>query len=170
MIEIQNIYPENKEHFFRLLEFYEVINGICQELTIEPVLNGSLAVFGYTRNQVMKVNDIDLACSEMEFPRICRALDAKCIDYVVKDWHVLQVRQEDLKVEFDSIEYWMKDLPIDYEYLLIRNYPFKIVLLPVLKQLYQRGLEGTACFDDKINRAKYANFIAKLELLNSVTL
>ena len=79
MIEIQSKHPKNSAHFSRLLGFCQEVVVVCQSLDIEPVLNGSLAVFGYTQNEAMRVNDIDLACSEREFPRLSRALDAKGI-------------------------------------------------------------------------------------------
>lgn len=45
----------------------------------------------------MEVDDIDLACSELEFPRIIGALDANGIAHELKDWHVLQALRDDLK-------------------------------------------------------------------------
>jgi hypothetical protein len=136
VIKIWDKHPKNRAHFSRLLEFCKEVIAICQDLDIEPVLNGSLAVFGYTQNQAMGVNDIDLACSELAFPRLSRALDAKGIGYVVKEWHVLQARKDDLKVEFDSMEYWMADLPEDCDTLMIDGYTFKVVGLASLKELY----------------------------------
>jgi hypothetical protein len=76
MIRIRNKHPKNRAHFSRLLEFCKEVVAICQDLDIEPVLNGSLAVFGYTQNQAMRVNDIDLACSEPAFPNALPAPDA----------------------------------------------------------------------------------------------
>ncbi len=165
MIEIRNERPKNKEHFSRLFEFCKEVVAVCNDLDIAPVLNGSLAVFGYTQSQAMRVNDIDLACSELEFPRLSRALDAKGIVNELKEWHVLQGRKDDLKVEFDSMEYWMKDLPDDYDTLVIDGYSFKVIGLPSLKELYRRGLEATANQNDEVGRAKHAAFKEKYEAL-----
>ena len=88
MIEIRKERPKNREHFSRLLEFCKEITAICSDLSITPVLSGSLAVFGYTQNQAMAINDVDLACSELEFPGLSRALEAKGITHEVRDWHV----------------------------------------------------------------------------------
>ena len=168
MIEIRHERPKNRAHFARLFAFCKEILAICQDLGIEPVLNGSLAVFGYTRNRAMEVNDIDLACSELAFPRLARALDAKGIACVVKEWHVLQARRDDLKVEFDSMEHWLADLPGDYETLTIDGYAFKVVGPVGLKELYRRGLEATAGEDDEGNRAKHSAIAAKYEALCSI--
>jgi hypothetical protein len=118
MIEIRNERPKNRAHFSRLLEFCKEILSVCNDLGIAPILSGSLAVFAYTRNQAIRVNDIDLACSERDFPRLSRALGERGIAYELKAWHVLQARRDDLKVEFDSLEYWMAGLSEVLETLL----------------------------------------------------
>ena len=165
MIEIRNRRPKNREHFARLFEFCTEVIAICSDLDVTPVLNGSLAVFGYTQNQAMKVNDIDLACSEIEFPRLCRALGAKGIAHELKAWHTLQVRKDDLKVEFDSMEYWLANLPEDYDTLMIDGYTLRVVSLPSLRELYRRGLEATAGQSDEASRAKYLALAEKYESL-----
>ncbi len=168
MIEVRNDHPKNKEHFSRLLEFCKEIVAICNDLDIVPVLNGSLAVFGYTWNQAMKVNDIDLACSELDFPRLGRALDAQGIAHELKEWHVLQIRKDNLQVEFDSMEYWMADLAEDYDTLVIDGHVFKVVSLPSLRELYRRGFEATARESDEGNRKKHLAIAEKYEALCSV--
>src|SRR3954464_10853003 len=113
MIVIQNERPQNSEHFSRLLAFYRDIVPVCQNLHIPPLLTGSLAVFAYTRNQSLRVNDLDLACPDLVFPRFRDALTAQGLAVEVKAWHVLQVRRDGLKVEFDSLEHWFAGVPIE---------------------------------------------------------
>ena len=109
MIDV-GVLPTNEEHVSRLLAFCAEIVGVCEELGIDPVLSSSLAVFAYTRDPQMIVNDIDLSCSERDFPRLARALQLKGCACNVTDWNVLQVRRDELKVEFDSREFWMTDM------------------------------------------------------------
>ena len=168
MIEIRNEGPANREHFSRLLEFFKEIIAFCNDLGIASVLNGSLAVFGYTQSQAVRVNDIDLVCSELEFPRLSRALGAKGIAHELKEWHVLQARKDDLKVEFDSMEYWMADLPEDYDTLMIDGHRLKVVGLSSLKELYRRGLEATGSESNGVNGAKHLAIAEKYEILCSV--
>ena len=168
MIELQNQRPQNGEYFARLLTFGQEVIAICNDLGIAPLLSGSLAVFGYTQNQAMRVNDIDLACSEQEFPRLSQALVAKGIIHELKAWRVLQARRDDLKVEFDSLEYWMTNLPEDYDILLIDGCVFKVVGLASLKEMYRRGLEETANQQDGVNRAKHAAIAEKYAALCSL--
>jgi len=169
MIGIWNQRPKNKEHFARLLEFCKEVVALCSDLGIEPVLTGSLAVFGYTQSQAIEVNDIDLACSELEFPGLSRALDAKGFAHELKEWHVLQVRKDDLKVEFDSMEYWMAGLQEDYDTLMLDGCTLKVVGLAGMKELYRRGLQATAGQSDEANRAKHSALAEKIETLNMVS-
>ena len=108
-----SLFPKNKDKFARLIEFCKEILYICDELHIAPVLSGSLAVFAYTQNQDMNVNDVDLSCSETEFPKITNVLIERSVSYKLREWHLLQIFRDDLKVEFDSVEYWYKDLHND---------------------------------------------------------
>jgi len=43
-------FPQNKDKYIRLFEFFNEILDICNDLNITPILDGSLAVFEYTRN------------------------------------------------------------------------------------------------------------------------
>lgn len=167
MIEIRDDRPQNREHFSRLIEFCKEVVDVCQALDIEPVLSGSLAVFGYTRDRTMSVNDIDLACSEVEFPRLSRALEARGIARAVREWHVLQARQGDLKVEFDSMEHWMANLPEEYDVLTVDECVFKVVSLAGLKELYRRGIEATAGQAEQA--AKHSAIARKYDMLCSLS-
>ena len=168
MIEIGSERPQNSEHFSRLLAFYRGIVPVCQDLQITPLLTGSLAVFAYTRNQMMWVNDIDLACSELAFSRLSYALAAQGMETEVKAWHVLQVRKDGLKVDFDSIEYWFAGVPTGDDTLIIDECVFNVIGLSSLRELYQRGLEEGVRQRDAASRAKYAAIAEKYALLCAV--
>jgi hypothetical protein len=51
----------------------------------------------------------------------------------------LQIRREGLKVEIDSDEHWMKDVPIDSGELKIGPLNVRILRLDPLIELYRRG-------------------------------
>jgi hypothetical protein len=168
MIELGNDRAKNGEHFSRLLAFCREVTAVCDELNIAPLLTGSLAVFAYTRRRMIGVNDIDLACSESEFPRLCRALAARGIACEVKAWSVLQARRDDLKVEFDSTEHWLADAPTASEALIIDGYVLDIVGLSSLRELYRRGLEAVARQPNEVDRGKVAAIAEKYALLCSM--
>src|SRR5262245_55439174 len=131
-----NHFPKNKDKFVRLIAFFKEVLDICNDLDIIPILNGSLAVFAYTENQEMNINDVDLSCSETEFPRIMNVLEERNISYKLRAWHVLQILKDDLKIEFDSMEYWYKDLPMDCETLQLNGYKINMLSLNSLKEFY----------------------------------
>ena len=141
---------------------------ICHDLAITPVLNGSLAVFVYTGNQAMSVNDVDLSCSEAEFPKVMGVLEERGISYRLKEWYVLQILKDDLKIELDSMEYWYKDFAIDYETLQIDDYQVKMFGLKSLRECYRRGMKDSAEKTDENERRKYAALKEKYETLEKV--
>lgn len=161
-------FPRNKEIFVRLIEFFKEVLDICTELNITPILNGSLAVFAYTGNPEMDVNDVDLACSETEFPRIIHVLEERCIGYRLREWHVLQVFRNDLKVDLDSLEYWYKSLPMDYENLQVDNHQVRMLGLDGLKEFYRRGLRDKVEKADAKEKMKYTALKLKFETLERI--
>ena len=163
-----NGFPKNKEKFLRLIEFCKEVLDICNKLEISPLLNGSLAVFAYTKNQEMSIEDVDLACSEKEFPKIIAALEQRGIGYTLKEWHVLQIWRDDVKVELDSMEYWYKDLSMASETLQIDSYQVNMLNLKSLKELYRRGVTDTANKTEEQERRKYETLKAKYEALEKV--
>lgn len=163
-----NHFPKNKDKFVRLIEFLKVVLSICDELSIIPVLNGSLAVFAYTKDQEMDVHDVDLACSETEFPRIINILEEQSIGYKLREWHVLQVLRDDLKIELDSIKYWYKDLPIECEILQVDNHSVNILGLHSLMEFYRQGMRDKVGKTDENEKLKYEALRSKLEALEKI--
>lgn len=162
-----NTVPKNAERFEGLMVFLKEVLEMTSELDVEVVLSSSLAALAYTKDSSIDVNDVDLACPEAEFARLAKAADERGIRHVLKDWHVLQLWKDDLKIDFDSMEFWLKDLPQDYILLQIDDLKLPMVSLPSLKELYRRGLEDTA-HDDQINRKKRSAIKNKLELLSKL--
>lgn len=167
MIRLRH-FPKNKDKFVRLIAFLKEILDICNDIEISPVLDGSLAVFAYTENQEMNVNDVDLSCSEMEFPNIIRVLKGKHIPYESKEWHVLQIFKNDLKIELDSSEYWYKDLPMIYVILQIENYQVNMLGLHSLKEFYRQGMKARANKTEENEKIKYEALKVKYEALEKV--
>jgi hypothetical protein len=161
-------YPDNNSEFVRLLVLFKEVLDICNDLNVSLVLDGSLAVFAYTAQQDMRINDVDLACSEAEFPKIIKVLDERRISYKLRAWHVLQILRDDLKVELDSIEHWYKDLALEYETLQIDGYRVRMLSLNSLRAFYRRGVEDTAKNTDEPERRKYEALKAKCAALERV--
>ena len=128
--------------------------GLCESLGIEPVDSGSLVVLLYTQDESIEVKDVDLSCSESDFDRLAAGLSARGISASVTDWQVLQARRDDLKVEFDSREHWMRGLPEEHAHANVHGLRLKIVSKDALIELYERGLAATAEHKDETTAAK----------------
>lgn len=163
-----DVFPKNRQRFESLLAFLRQVVDICAETGAAPILNGSLAVLAYTMQTEMEVHDIDLLFPEARFPRMIALLEEKGIDYRVKEWHVLQILRDDLKIELDSMEYWMESLPLQTDLLQIADFRIQIVRLEILRELYRRGVEGTANQSDENIKRKYEGLKAKYDALSKV--
>ena len=153
------------ERLFRLFSFADDVLEVCDALGIEPILDGSLAVHAYTRDPAISVHDIDFSCPESEFPRLRRALEANGIACEIRDWHVLQARRDDLKVEFGATEVWLQDIAGPYEALRIGERAVRMVNREALRELYQRGFDATR--NDESQRQKHAAIAVKLRALDA---
>ena len=91
------------------------------------------------------------------------------IDHRLKPWHVLQVLKDDLKVDFDSLEFWMADMPEDYEVLVTDFFKVKVATLDYLRILYKRGLDETGKYSDEVNRGKYKALNHKYIILSEAS-
>jgi len=156
-----NDFPSNKEQFVRLVDFCKYIIDICDKQNVEPIVYGSLAVFVYTKNKKMNVNDIDMLIREKDFAKIIKVLKERKIKYNHdKRWHVLQILKDDLKIEFDSIDFWQKDLPEDFQELNFYGKKLKILSLNTLKNIYKKASEVSQ--DNPLGNKK------KFEALNKI--
>ena len=161
-------FPRNKDKFIRLIEFFKEVLDICYSLNITPIVDGGLAVFVYTKNRDMVINDIDVGFPETEYPRMIKALDEKRISHKLREWHVLQVVRENLRIELGSVEYWYKDLPVECETLQIDNYKVKMLNLVCLKELYQRGIKYFANSELEADKPRFETYKAKYEMLEKI--
>jgi len=163
-------YPKNKEKSVKLIEFFKAILDICKDLNIGPVLDGSLAVFAYTKNKNITINDIDLSVSEAEFPRIINALEKNGIKHDLKEYHVLETLKDDLKIGFGSAERWSRGLPIDYETLQIGNHKVKVLSYVGLVKQYitAMGDRKKKSYEDAREGIKYLGLKERYEMLNGV--
>jgi hypothetical protein len=152
------------ERLCRLFAFAEDVLSVCDALGIDAFLDGSLAVRAYTQDPSIAVCDIDLNCSEDEFPRLRSALEEAGIVCEIQDWHVLQARREGLKVEFGATEFWMQGISGPYETLQLGNRTVRVVNREALRELYQRGFDATAGI--AAEREKHEKIATKLRALD----
>lgn len=147
--------PFNKKHFLRLREFYKELIKELKLFNINPILYGSLAFFGHTKSMDFLVNDIDFLIREKDFKPLIKMLKRKKIKYsYYPKWHTLQVFKKKLKIEFDSIDFWQKDLPNDFIILDFNGLALKSVSCRTLMKIYKRASEVSKD-NPRGNRRKY---------------
>lgn len=136
------VHPKNKEYFLRLKLFCEEILNICRDLKIKPLLYGSLAYFGYTKIEETYINDIDFLIPEDSFTNFIYVLKNTNFRYKYSEkWHTLQIFHKGLKIEFDSIEFWQKNLPIKTNKFNFDGLILNVVSLDNLKTIYKKASE-----------------------------
>lgn len=164
MIEIP-LSRSTDERLQRLLAFANEVLDVCDELGIDPILDGSLAVRIHTQDAAITVRDVDLNCSEADFHELKSAMKSKAIDCKIRPWRVLQVRRDGLKIEFGAIEYWMQGINGPFETVTIGKHRVRMVNREALRELYQRGFDAT--IDDPEQREKHEATASKLTILDS---
>lgn len=159
--------PSNPDddRFSRLLAFADDVLTVCEALGIDLFLDGSMAVKAFTQDPTIVVHDIDLNCSEGDFPRLRCALEEAGIFCEIQNWHVLQARRAGLKVEFGATEYWMPGISGPYETLRLGDRTVRMVNREALRELYQRGFDATAGVPSE--REKHEKIAARLRALDA---
>jgi predicted nucleotidyltransferase len=101
---MKKIYPKNKELFKELIPFTKKIISLCEKNKITPVIYGSFAHFYFTRDENMKVNDIDIMIDKKFLPKMSEILKKEKIrhNYYPK-WETLIIKKGKLKVELDEV-------------------------------------------------------------------
>lgn len=158
------IYPGNKKHFKKLVNFAKKIILICSENKIKPIIYGSFAHFYYTQDRGMNVNDIDIYIPEKSFGRLIEALNIRNIKYKYsREWHTLAIKQNKSRVEIDSLDFWYRELnkrslPRKFNKINFFGVKVRIITLRNLEKLYLIAYKRT-----KDNKSKIAGKIKHLE-------
>lgn len=100
-------HPANREQFNNLKVFCQKFLQICDHLQVVPIIYGSLAFFAYVKDKTIVINDLDFLVPEKFLKKIAKSLSAAKIqsEYSPK-WHSIEITDGDLKIEFDSREFW----------------------------------------------------------------
>ncbi len=132
--------PQNKDYFSKLLSFAQDLFKICYELKIKPIAYGSVSYAFYTKDETIDINDIDFLVPESSFKKIIEKIkENKKFSYEVTGYHSLKIFKDNVKISFDAIEEYYKNLPHDFVQTKINDVSFTIVSLKSLKVIYKRG-------------------------------
>jgi len=157
--------PVNPDHYKKLLKFGEVIFNICNKVNVSPVIYGSLACFYHTKNENMKVNDLDLLVPENSFPDFINQLkNHKELTYEKMQYPSIVVHSDDLKIDLDSIEKYLFPRSASTESTKIDGISYNILNPDSLIDIYQEAVDRmprTKEFDKQ--RELYLNKIDSLK-------
>ena len=152
------IYPTNKKHFIKLIDFSKELLKICDKIKVKPIIYGSYMLLDYTKNKKLKINDIDFYIREKDLSKVIKVLKEKGInhDYSGK-WHTLQVKKGNLKIEFDSLDFWYNG-PKKLAKVNLNGKIVRALSLEGLKHIYKKASE-TSKDNPEGNLRKYNSLL-----------
>jgi hypothetical protein len=155
------IYPSNKKHYNELIKFGKKIIEICKKEKINPIIYGSYMLFHFTQDPSLKVKDLDFYINEEDFPKLIESLNKNKIKHKYsKKYHTLQVFKENLKIEFDSIDFW-NNRPINPISLNLGNKKIKALDIKSLKYIYKKA--SLKSKDDPLKNLKKYKSLNKIQ-------
>jgi len=105
------IYPKNKEHFKKLIPLAKRLFLIYQENRIPTVIYGSFSHFYHTKDENMKVNDLDIMIHKKNFPKVIKLLEENKIKFkYYPKWETCIIKKGKLKIEIDSVGLGYKEI------------------------------------------------------------
>jgi hypothetical protein len=155
------IFPKNKVHFMKLVSFARKIIEICNKCKANPTIYGSFVHFYHTKDQKLRVNDIDLLVQPKYLSKIAEQLEKNKIKFKFYPYGII-VKRGKLKVEIDRMEkeyeknshpFFKKLEKIDFYGLKVR-----IIALKQLEEIYK-----TVIFKTKEDKIKMGGKIKHLE-------
>ena len=153
-------YPANKRFFIRLKAFCREVVDICENLGVTVVAHGSLAYFAYTKDKNININDIDFLIPEDSFEKMAKILTERRIKHRhIAKWHTLHVFENNLRIEFDSIDYWYSG-PKNFKNFDFDGLTVKVVSLDGIKGLYKKA--------SKLSKDKPDEYRKKFDMLKKL--
>lgn len=141
-MDLIDVYPRNKIKYVGLIKFFRNVISICEKSKIKLILYGSLAIFSYTKNKTMKINDIDFLVKEKDLEELISIFKLSKIKYKYsRKWHVIQIFNNKLKIEFDSIDFWQKDLDLRTNKLKFKGFKTNVLNKKSLEKVYLKAIK-----------------------------
>ena len=124
-----------------LTSFAKEIYVLLDEIDIKPIIYGSLAYSYHTKDKTLPIRDIDLLVPESYFTSIIKILDTKKnIIYQITSHHSIEVFKDNLKIDIDSIEYYLDPRSREYSKTTINNTEYNFLNITSLIDIYKRAL------------------------------
>ncbi len=121
--------------------FYKKIYKIFDKLNVEPIVYGGLAYFYYTKDRTIPIKDIDLLVPESDFIRIQEMLDSqKNITYKVMPWHSIEVFENGMKIDIDSVEHFLDPMSREFNKAIFGDLNLNFLNRDSLINIYEEAL------------------------------
>ena len=152
------LYPKNEKFFKKLIPFAKKIISICQDARVNPVIYGSFAQLYHTKDENIKINDIDLWIPEKKYKVLIKGLNANKIKHkYFPEGHTLIIKKGKLKVEVDSIDYYYQDLnkkpfPRTFDKIDFYGEKIRIINLKNLEKFYEVAYVQSDKTKNKVKR------------------
>jgi len=129
--------PANADYFERLLCFAKKIFTFFDAQQIDYVIYGSFALFYYTKNTSLAVNDIDVMVKPEDYPQIISFLKEQNISFK-QDGDDFSIQGDDLLIELDGWELGGAHLKTTLESNIVSVYDMNLsfVTLHYLEVIY----------------------------------
>ncbi len=136
------IQPANKKQFQNVLAFGKEILDVCKELSITPLVYGSLAYFLHTKDETLPVNDIDFLVPEASFPLLMKRIsELGGVSYKKMPYHSIEVSKDGVEIDLDAIEHFLDPRPREAIPATINGIEFQILNRTSLIAIYQEALD-----------------------------
>ncbi|MCK5449246.1 hypothetical protein KAI32_00095 [Candidatus Pacearchaeota archaeon] len=165
MVKKTNIFPKNKEHFKKLLPFAKKILLILKENKINFVIYSSYATFFHTKDESLRVHDIDILIKEKDYPKVMQALEKSKFKFkFMPEWDTLEIKKEKLKIDIDRMGKGCKgikqgSLPKKTVSADFYGIPVKLVTIQDLYDTYYRGYKLVP--EEKVKLGKKVQYLKK---------
>ena len=144
---------KNKQSIIRKQTYFtKEILPLLKSINISPVLWGSFAYLGYSKNFEISVNDVDVLIPKDTYNSLLSVLKEKNIKYnYVDGGDCIQIFKDDLTIEFDQIEKY----PIkNFQEIDFGNFKLNATSLEDLTRRYKLASEDKKVADWSMKKVK----------------
>lgn len=159
------IKSRNLEKFERLKVFLLETLPLLENININPILWGSFAYLGYSKDFEMNVNDIDFLIHKNTYDSLLSVLKENNIKYnYVDNWDCIQIFKDDLIIEFDSIERYPSN---NFQEIDFGDFKLNAISLKDLKRRYKLASEDKKV--ENYSLKKVEDYKTKYKKLQSIS-
>ena len=134
---------EQEKTLSSLIPFGKELLQYCGEINLLLIVYGSLAYLFHTNDKDIAINDIDFLIPKNRFSDLIEMVKGHPeLRYEETTYNSIKVFKDNLKIAFDSIEHYLKDINFRTIKAEINGCEFIIVDKFTLEEVYRRGADN----------------------------